>query len=204
MKPKIHVFLVFPCLFHDLTNVGNLISGSSAFSKSSWNIWKFSVHILVKPCLENFEHYFASMWDECNCLVVWAFFGIAFLWDWNENWPFPVPWPATLGYLFACSACSFAFQAAGNDSDFYSCFGRIKHHWPCREHQQAARKQEHVRWDQRQPSQALIVGSERSVQEASMSRGFWHLIFPRSRTACPSRKLRQLKIVIPPAPSPPL
>ena len=37
---------------------------------------------------ENFEHYFTSMWDECNCAVVWAFFGIAFLWDWNENWPF--------------------------------------------------------------------------------------------------------------------
>ena len=66
--------------------VGNLISGSSAFSKSSMNIWKFLVHILLKPGLDNFEHYFASMWDECNCVVVWAFFGIAFLWDWNENW----------------------------------------------------------------------------------------------------------------------
>ena len=40
-----------------------------------------------------FEHYFTSMWDECGCAVVWAFFGIAFLWDWNENWPFPVLWP---------------------------------------------------------------------------------------------------------------
>ena len=66
---------------------------SSAFSKSSMNIWKFSVHILLKPCLENFEHYFTSMWDECNCVVVWTFFGIVFLWDWNENWPFPVLWP---------------------------------------------------------------------------------------------------------------
>ena len=46
--------------------------------------------MLLKPGLENFEHYFNSMWDECNCVVVWAFFGIAFLWDWNENWPFPV------------------------------------------------------------------------------------------------------------------
>ena len=73
--------------------VGNLISGSSAFSKSSLNIWKFTVHLLLKPGLENFEHYFASMWDECNCAVVWAFFGIAFLWDWNANWPFPVLWP---------------------------------------------------------------------------------------------------------------
>ena len=53
------------------------------------NIWKFTVHILLKPGLENFEHYFTSMWDECNCAVVWAFFGIAFLWDWNENWPIP-------------------------------------------------------------------------------------------------------------------
>ena len=43
----------------------------------------------LKPDLEDFEHYFTRMWDECNCLVAWAFFGIAFLWDWNENWPFP-------------------------------------------------------------------------------------------------------------------
>ena len=61
------------------------ISGSSAFSKSSLNIWKFSVHVLLKPSLENFERYFGSVWYECNCVVVWAFFGIAFLWDWNEN-----------------------------------------------------------------------------------------------------------------------
>ena len=57
------------------------------------NTWKFIVHILLKPGLENFEHYFTSVWHECNCAVVWAFFGIAFLWDWNENWPFPDPWP---------------------------------------------------------------------------------------------------------------
>ena len=63
------------------------------FSKSSLNIWKFTVHVLLKPGLENFDHYFASVWDECNCGVIWAFFGIAFLWDWNENWPFPVLWP---------------------------------------------------------------------------------------------------------------
>ena len=53
---------------------------------------KFTVHVLLKPGLENFEHYFTSMWDECNCVVVWAFFCIAFLWDWNENGPFPVLW----------------------------------------------------------------------------------------------------------------
>ena len=54
--------------------------------------FKFTVHVLLKPGLENFEHYFTSVWDEFNCAVVWAFFGIAFLWDWNENWPFPVLW----------------------------------------------------------------------------------------------------------------
>ena len=74
-------------------DVGNSISGSSAFSKSWLNIWKFMVHVLLKHGLENFEHYFASVWGECNCAVVWTFFGIAFLWDWNENWPFPVLWP---------------------------------------------------------------------------------------------------------------
>ena len=74
-------FLEFSCFFYDPMDVGNLISGSSAFSKSSLNIWKFSVHVLLKPSLENFEHYFASMWDECNSVVVWTFFGIAFLWD---------------------------------------------------------------------------------------------------------------------------
>ena len=74
-------------------DVGNLMSGSSAFSKTSLNIWKFMVHVLLKPGLENFEHYFASVWDEYNCAVVWAFFGIAFLWDWSENWPFPALWP---------------------------------------------------------------------------------------------------------------
>ena len=74
----------------DPGDVGNLISGSSAFSKTSL---KFTVHILLKPGLENFEHYFTNVWDECDCAVVWEFFGIAFLWDWNEHWPFPVLWP---------------------------------------------------------------------------------------------------------------
>ena len=68
-KEEIDAFLELSCFFDDLTNVGNLISGSSAFSKSSSNIWKFTVHVLLKPGLENFE----------PCVVVWAFFGIAFL-----------------------------------------------------------------------------------------------------------------------------
>ena len=92
-KAEIDVFLELSCFFDDPADVGNLISGSSAFSKTSLNIWKFMVHILLKPGLQNFKHYFASMWDECNCAVVWLFFSIAFLWDWNENWPFPVLWP---------------------------------------------------------------------------------------------------------------
>ena len=90
---KADVLLELSCFFHDPADVGNLISGSSAFSKSSLNIWKFMVHVLLKPGSENSEHYFPSVWDECNCAVVWAFFGIAFLWDWNEYWPFPVLWP---------------------------------------------------------------------------------------------------------------
>ena len=92
-ETEVDVFLEFSCFTYDPADVGNLISGSSAFYKSSSNIWKFLVHVLLKPHLENFEHYFTSMWDECNCVVVWTFFGIAFLWDWNENWPFPVLWP---------------------------------------------------------------------------------------------------------------
>ena len=180
-KAEVDVFLELSRFFYDPTDVGNLISGSSSFSKSTLNIWKFSVHILLKPRLGNFEHYFASVWvseshsvvskslpphglyspwnspgqytgvgslsllqvasiwDECSCVVVWTFlekelathssihawkipwteepsrlqsmgsqrvgrdwaththfwtfFGIAFLWDWNENWPFPVLWP---------------------------------------------------------------------------------------------------------------
>ena len=80
-KAEIDVFLELSCFFDDPTDVANLISGSSAFSQSSLNIWKFTVHILLKPGLEDFEHYFASMWSECRCAVVWTFFGIAFLWE---------------------------------------------------------------------------------------------------------------------------
>ena len=80
-KAEVGVLLELSCFFDDSTDVGNLIPGSSAFSKSSLNIQKFTLHVLLKPGVKNFEHYFASMCDECNC----AFFGIVFLWDWNEN-----------------------------------------------------------------------------------------------------------------------
>ena len=89
---EVDVFLEFPCFPCDQTNVGNLIS-SSAFSKPSLYIWKFSVHILLKPSLKNFEHNLASMWNEHDCSVLWTFLGIFLLWDWNENWPFPGMWP---------------------------------------------------------------------------------------------------------------
>ena len=85
------VFLEFSCFFCDPMDVGiwflvplpflnpACIPGSSRFTYC----WSF----------ENFEHYFASVWNECNFAEVWAFFGIAFLWHWNEDWPFPVLWP---------------------------------------------------------------------------------------------------------------
>ena len=92
-ETKLDVFLKFSSFFYDQMDASNLISGYSPFSKSSLNISKFSVHVLLKPSLENLGHYFAIMWNECNHSVVWTLFGIAFLWDWNENWPFLVLWP---------------------------------------------------------------------------------------------------------------
>ena len=100
-KAEVDVFLELSCFLDDPMDVGNLISHSSAFSKSSLNIWKFMVHILLKPGLENFEHYFASVWDECNCVVVWtflasAFFGIGMKTDLFQShghcWVFQICW----------------------------------------------------------------------------------------------------------------
>ena len=83
-EAEVDVSLEFSCFFYNPMDVGNLISGSSAFSKSSLNIWKFSVHVLLKPSLKDFEHYLASMRNV---------FDIALLWGWNENWTFLVLWP---------------------------------------------------------------------------------------------------------------
>ena len=91
-EAEIDVFLEFLCFFYDPTNVGHLISGSFAFSEFSLYIWKFSVPRLSKSSLKNSEYYLSSMWNEHSCMVVLTFLGIAFLWDWNENWPFPVLW----------------------------------------------------------------------------------------------------------------
>ena len=84
-KAEVNVFLELSCSFYDPMDVGNLISGSSAFSKPSLYIWKFLVRVLLKPRLKDFVHCLASMWSMCNCLVVWAFFSIALLWDWNKT-----------------------------------------------------------------------------------------------------------------------
>ena len=80
-EDEVNVFLEISYIFFfDYpVDIDKLISGSSAFSKSGLNIWKFMVNVLLKPTLENFEHHFISVWDEYNCVVVWTFFGIAFL-----------------------------------------------------------------------------------------------------------------------------
>ena len=107
-KAKVDVFLEFSCFFSIIQWCWQFDLWFLCLSKSTLNIWKFMVHVLLKPGLENFENYFISVWDEYNCVVVWTFFGIAFLWDWNENWPFPVLWPL-LSFLdlLACSVQHF-------------------------------------------------------------------------------------------------
>ena len=77
-ETKVNVFLEFPCFLNDPENVGNLIPDSSAFSKHSLNIWEFSVHVMLKYSLEDFKHYLASIWNECNCAVVWTCFTLPF------------------------------------------------------------------------------------------------------------------------------
>ena len=92
-EAEVDIFLELSCCYWWSNGCWRFDLWSLAFSKTSLNIWKFMVHVLLKPSLENFEHYFANMWDECNCVVVWGFFGTTFLWDWNENWPFSFLWP---------------------------------------------------------------------------------------------------------------
>ena len=89
-ESQIDVFLMFSCFFCDPADVGILISGFSTFSKSSFYICKFSVQVLLKSDLKDFEHNLANMCSDYSCAVVWTFFAIALHWDWNESWPFPV------------------------------------------------------------------------------------------------------------------
>jgi len=90
---EVDVFLEFPCFLYDPANVGDLISTSSSFYKSSWDIWKFLVHIMLKPSMQAFKHDLTSMGDECNCPMVSTFFSATILGNWDEDWHFPVLWP---------------------------------------------------------------------------------------------------------------
>ena len=93
-ETEVDIFLEFSSFFCDPEDISNLISGSSAFSKSSLYIWNFLVHLLLKPSLEDFSIILlASKMSAIVYNVIWTFFGIAFLLDWNENWPFLVLWP---------------------------------------------------------------------------------------------------------------
>ena len=83
-ETKVYVYLEFSCFFFDPTYFGILISGSSAFSKTSLYISEFSVHVLLKPSLNDLQYYLAIMWTELNCVVIWTVFGTDLLWDWNE------------------------------------------------------------------------------------------------------------------------
>ena len=118
-------FLEFLCFLYDPENVGHLISGSSAFSKLSLNIWKLSVHIVLRHNLEDFEHNFTSMGDECNCPEVWTFFRTTLLGNWNEDWPLPVLWnnvpydsAESLTFLVGLGCCNKIHRLSG----FYNRF----------------------------------------------------------------------------------
>ena len=84
-EAEVDVFLESSCLFYDPMDDGNLISGSSIFSKSSLNIWKFSVQVMLKPSMQVFEHDLTSIGDKCNCLVVRTFFSTTLLGNWDED-----------------------------------------------------------------------------------------------------------------------
>ena len=90
---EVDVFLEFPFFFYGPVDVGNLISGSSAFSEPSLYIWKFLVPVLLNPSVKDFEHNFTSIWNERSCTIAGTLLTIALLWDWDENWLFPVLWP---------------------------------------------------------------------------------------------------------------
>ena len=92
-KTEVDVFLELSCFFDDPADVGNLISGFSAFSKSNLSIWKFIFRVQLKSGLENFEHNLTSMRDECNCPKVSTSFGTTLLENWDEDRPFTVLWP---------------------------------------------------------------------------------------------------------------
>ena len=111
-EAEVDIFVEFPCFLYDPVDVGNFLSGSSAFSKSSLYIWKFSVHILLKPGLKEFEHCLAGMWNEHSCTVVRTFlalpfFGIGMKTDLFQScghcWIFQICWHIACSTLTASS-----------------------------------------------------------------------------------------------------
>ena len=129
-KTEVDVFLELYCFFDVQTDIGNLISGSSAFSKSSLNILNLSVHVLLKPSLENFEHYFVSMWNEYNCEVVWTFLALPFFGTGMKTDLFPVLWPLLsfpnfLAYWVQHLPAS-SFRIWNSSIGYYSVIKRMK------------------------------------------------------------------------------
>ena len=84
-ETEVVAFLKFPCFHYDPADVGNLISSSSSFSKSSLDIWQFLIHIMLKPRMQDFKHDLPSMGDERNCPVVSLFFSTTLLGNWDED-----------------------------------------------------------------------------------------------------------------------
>ena len=84
-KTEVDIFLKLPSFLYDPVNVGNLISGSSSFSKTSLDFWQFLVHIMLKPSLQDFKHDYTSMGDECNFLMISTFFSTTLLGNWDED-----------------------------------------------------------------------------------------------------------------------
>ena len=125
-KAEVIIFLKFSCFLYDTSDDGILISGSSAFSKSSLNIWKFLVHVLLKLGLKNFEHYIASVWDGCNCAVVWTFFGIIMKTDIFQScahcWVFQICWHIECN-TFTASSCRIWNSSAGIPTPPLALFG---------------------------------------------------------------------------------
>ena len=84
-ETEVDVFLEFSCFLYGPVKVGNLISGSSAFSKSSLDIWKFLVHLMLKSSIQSFKHDLTDMGDDCNCLMVSTFFSTTLLGNWDKD-----------------------------------------------------------------------------------------------------------------------
>ena len=100
---EVDISLELSSFLCDPANVGNLISGSSFLSKSILDIWRFLVCIMQKPSMQDFKHDLTSMGDVCNCPIVSTFFSTTLLGNWDEDWPFPVPWVFQICWRNECN-----------------------------------------------------------------------------------------------------